>query len=57
MMIKYTTKNVVNIRRQNMSDVCPQCKSDEAYGMMGNWLQCLMCGYIDKNPSQEKDNQ
>ena len=34
-------------------DYCPQCKSDEAYGMMGNWLQCLMCGYIDKNPKEK----
>ena len=34
-----------------MSDyTCPQCKSDEAFGRMGNWDQCLKCGYIDKNP-------
>lgn len=31
-------------------EYCPKCKSDEAYGMMGNWLQCLICGYVDKNP-------
>ena len=29
---------------------CPKCKSDEAYGRMGNWNQCLMCGYVDKTP-------
>ena len=40
-----------------MSDFCPKCKSDEAYGMMGNWLQCLMCGYLDKNPQVTKGDK
>jgi len=31
---------------------CPNCKSDEAYGRMGNWDQCLKCGYIDKEPPE-----
>ena len=39
-----------------MTSVCPKCKSDEAYGRMGNWDQCLMCGYIDKNPQQSQDS-
>lgn len=28
---------------------CLQCKSDEAFGIMGRWYQCLMCGFIDKD--------
>ena len=38
-----------------MTPTCPECKSDEAFGRMGNWDQCLICGFVDKNPTKNKE--